>query len=167
MEYLDRGAVAVTNAIGDVVVSWRLLADDPTDIAFHESRSTDAAEPQRLTESPIRTSTCFVDEDALAGTVARYHVTPVVDGVEQPTSESCTASPTSYLTVSLQTPEGYRPNDASVGDLDGDGQYEIVLHQAGRGRDNSQSGLTTEAILEAYKLDGYLLVANQSRPEHS
>ncbi len=34
-------------------------------------------------------------------------------------------------------------------------QYDIVLHQAGRGRDNSQARLTTEPpILQAYKLDG-------------
>jgi rhamnogalacturonan endolyase len=41
--------------------------------------------------------------------------------------------------------------------LDGDGRYEIVLHQVGRGRDNSQSGVTGEPILEAYRLDGRLL----------
>ena len=62
-----------------------------------------------------------------------------------------------YLSIPLKTPAGYSPNDASVGDLDGDGEYEIVLHQVGRGRDNSQAGTTTEPILEAYKLDGTLL----------
>jgi rhamnogalacturonan endolyase len=61
------------------------------------------------------------------------------------------------VSVPLQTPQGYSPNDASVGDLDGDGEYEIVLHQVGRGRDNSQAGTTTEPILEAYKLDGTFL----------
>ena len=59
-----------------------------------------------------------------------------------------------YLSVPLQTPAGYTPNDVSPGDLDGDGEYELVVHQVGRGRDNSQPGLTTEPILEAYKLDG-------------
>ncbi len=62
-----------------------------------------------------------------------------------------------YLSVPLQTPVGYSPNDASVGDLDGDGEYEIVLHQAGRGRDNSQAGVTDAPVLQAYKLDGTLL----------
>ncbi|MDQ3013359.1 MAG: rhamnogalacturonan lyase, partial [Acidobacteriota bacterium] len=52
---------------------------------------------------------------------------------------------------------GYTPNDASAGDLDGDGEYEIVLHQAGRGRDNSQAGLTDAPVLQAYKLNGTLL----------
>jgi rhamnogalacturonan endolyase len=62
-----------------------------------------------------------------------------------------------YLSIPLQTPEGYRPNDASVGDLDGDGQYEIVLHLGGRGRDNSQAGQTDPPILQAYQLDGTLM----------
>ncbi|MDF2441399.1 MAG: rhamnogalacturonan endolyase, partial [Abditibacteriota bacterium] len=46
---------------------------------------------------------------------------------------------------------------ASTADLDGDGEYEIVLHQAGRGRDNSQNGETDPPILQAYKLNGTLL----------
>jgi rhamnogalacturonan endolyase len=62
-----------------------------------------------------------------------------------------------YISIALKTPDGYTPNDASVGDLDGDGEYEIVLHQAGRGRDNAQSGVTDPPILEAYKLDGTFL----------
>jgi rhamnogalacturonan endolyase len=62
-----------------------------------------------------------------------------------------------YLSIPLQTPKGYAPNDGSVGDLDGDGQYEIVLHQAGRGRDNSQAGETDPPIIQAYRLDGTLL----------
>ncbi len=39
----------------------------------------------------------------------------------------------------MKTPAGYTINDCSVGDLDGDGEYEIVVHMTGRGRDNSQS----------------------------
>src|SRR5690606_3963125 len=62
-----------------------------------------------------------------------------------------------YISVPLRTPPGYAPNDASLGDLTGDGQYEIVLHQAGRGRDNSQAGITDPPILQAYRLDGTFL----------
>jgi rhamnogalacturonan endolyase len=49
----------------------------------------------------------------------------------------------------------YAPGDASVGDLDGDGQYEIVLKwDPSNARDNAQDGFTGNVILDAYKLDG-------------
>ncbi len=44
-----------------------------------------------------------------------------------------------------------------MGDLDGDGKYEIVVKQEKTPKDNSQSGVTGETLLEAYKLDGTLL----------
>jgi rhamnogalacturonan endolyase len=85
----------------------------------------------------------------------------VLNGREQSASTPFTlpanAPARPYLSVPLQTPDGYTPNDASVGDLDGDGEYDIVLHQAGRGRDNSQNGETDPPILQGYKLDGTLL----------
>ncbi len=59
--------------------------------------------------------------------------------------------------MALQTPAGYAPNDASVGDLDGDGEYEIILHQTGRAKDNSQAGITDPPIFQAYKMNGTLL----------
>ena len=62
-----------------------------------------------------------------------------------------------YLSLPLQTPDGYAPNDASAADLDGDGEYDIVLHQVGRGKDNSHNGETDPPILQGYKLDGTLL----------
>ena len=62
-----------------------------------------------------------------------------------------------WISIPLQTPAGYTPNDASVGDLDGDGDYEIILHQAGLGRDNASAGLTDPPIFQAYTLEGKLL----------
>ena len=44
-----------------------------------------------------------------------------------------------------------------MADLDGDGDYEIVIHMAGRGRDNASNGPTDPPILHAYKRDGTLL----------
>ena len=80
-------------------------------------------------------------------------------GKEGNASKSFTVQPGNkpFYSIALQTPNGYAPNDASVGDLDGDGQYEIVLHQTGRGRDNSQAGITDPPIFQAYKLDGTLM----------
>ncbi|MDR3297400.1 MAG: rhamnogalacturonan lyase [Prevotellaceae bacterium] len=49
---------------------------------------------------------------------------------------------------------GYAPNDCSVADLDGDGEYELVVKWDARARDNSQAGITDPVIIDAYKLDG-------------
>jgi rhamnogalacturonan endolyase len=45
-------------------------------------------------------------------------------------------------------------NDASVGDLDGDGQYEIILKwDPSNSRDNASAGLSGPVVIDAYKLD--------------
>jgi rhamnogalacturonan endolyase len=48
------------------------------------------------------------------------------------------------------------PNDGPIGDLQGDGEYEIGLRQAGRGPDNVDNGTPSERIPERYELDGAL-----------
>ncbi|MCD8391149.1 MAG: bacterial Ig-like domain-containing protein [Firmicutes bacterium] len=70
----------------------------------------------------------------------------------------------SYFDIALDVPEdvtladgetySYSPNDASCGDLDGDGEYEIVVKWDCNGQDNSNSGYTGNVYLDAYKLDG-------------
>jgi rhamnogalacturonan endolyase len=161
MERLGRGVVAVRRDDGNVFVGWRLLGTDADAIGFDLYRASGDGAAVKLNDRPITDATHFVDTGAGTDRGHTYHVRPVLDGAEQPPSAGFTlagnvpARP--YLSIPLQTPDGYTPNDASVGDLDGDGEYEVVLHQVGRGRDNSQAGATTEPILEAYKLDGTML----------
>ncbi|MGH9831426.1 MAG: rhamnogalacturonan lyase [Blastocatellia bacterium] len=161
MERLGRGVVAVNQGDGKVFVGWRLLGNDPDAIAFNVYRAAESGKPVKLNDKPITEATSFIDAKADRTKSNSYFVRPVLNAREQPASASFKLPANSparqYLSISLQTPPGYSPNDASVGDLDGDGEYEIVLHQAGRGRDNSQAGMTDEPILEAYKLDGTML----------
>ena len=86
----------------------------------------------------------------------------MIDGDEGTPSEPFTLradpGPVRYLSIPLQTPEGYTPNDASVGDLDGDGDYEIVLQAGDAGAGTTRRPASTgQPILEAYDLDGTLL----------
>jgi rhamnogalacturonan endolyase len=158
MESLGRGVVAVDRGDGSVLVSWRLLGTDPDGIAFSLYRSTGSGDPVKLTGAPITESTNYVDREVNLGQTQSYSVRPVAGGAEQAPSRSYTlVAGQPFISIALKTPPGYAPNDASVGDLDGDGEYNIVLHQAGRGRDNAQSGSTNPPILEAYKLDGTFL----------
>jgi rhamnogalacturonan endolyase len=158
MENLGRGTVAIPQGDGKVYVGWRMLGTDPDGIAFHLDRATEGGPTVRLTREPIRDSTNFVDLDAPSDRSYTYLIKPVLDGRELEAGAGFTikanAPVRQYLEIPLQTPLGYIPNDASVADLDGDGEYEIVIHVTGRGRDNSQNGVTDPPILHAYKLDG-------------
>ncbi|MBN2181572.1 MAG: rhamnogalacturonan lyase [Sedimentisphaerales bacterium] len=165
MENLGRGVIAVNLGGGlrsrNVYVGWRMLGTDPETIAFNLYRSTGESEPVKLNDEPITQSTNYIDDRASLNQSVSYFVKPIVDGNELAASAAFTLPANSpvqqYLTIDLQTPDGYTPNDASAGDLDGDGEYEIILHQTGASHDNAHDGYTDEPILQAYKLDGTFL----------
>lgn len=48
----------------------------------------------------------------------------------------------------------YTIGDTSCGDLDGDGEYELIVKWDCASRDNSQASLTGNVYLDAYKLNG-------------
>ncbi|GEP94211.1 rhamnogalacturonan lyase [Chitinophaga cymbidii] len=154
MEYLDRGVVAIAKPGGGVFVSWRWLVTDKEGTGFNIYRSG-----EKLNQTPLTDVTWWEDADADTAGSYRYEVKAVWKGKEEANGKAYVkpegAQP--FLSIPLQTPAGYAPNDASVADLDGDGEYEIVLHQTGRGRDNSQAGFTDPPVFQAYKLDGTLL----------
>ncbi len=158
MEQLGRGLVALHSESGDACVQWRLLATDPPDVAFNLYRMIGDGEPVRVNAEPISGATHVTDGDADPSQLNAWYVRPVVNGREQaatPTFVIPSGNATlPYLSIPIAPPDGYHANDASVGDLDGDGEYEIVVHLVGRGRDNSQDGETTEPVFDAYRLDG-------------
>lgn len=161
MEKLDRGVVAVWQGGSKVYVGWRMLGTDPMDIAFNVYRDS-----VKINASPITASTNYVDTGGSAGSL--YRIAAVIDGVEQELSDPVGVWGTFYHDIPLQVPAGgttpdgvsytYSPNDASVGDVDGDGQYEIILKwDPSNAKDNSQSGYTGNVYLDAYKIDGTFL----------
>ena len=157
-ENIGRGVVAVVVPGSGIYIGWRLLAIDPDSITFNVYRGE-----TKINEQPLAASTNFIDT---AGTVSdSYTIVPVIDDVEQEASQEVTPWSQNYMTVPLDRPTGgttpdnvnytYSPNDASVGDLDGDGEYEIVLKwDPSNSKDNSQSGYTGNVYLDAYEYDG-------------
>lgn len=160
-EKLGRGVVAIRQSPDQVAVSWRYLSTDPIHTAFNLYR-----DGIKIADIPAGTGTFYTDtyrgEDA-----ATYTVKPVVDGKE---SEGGTYTlpphaPTGYIDIPLDrpadgvTPAGqpytYSPNDASVGDVDGDGSYEIILKwDPSNAHDNSHDGYTGNVYVDCYRLTG-------------
>lgn len=162
MESLGRGVVAINQGEGKVFVSWRLLGTEPDDIAFNIYRTSGTGQPVRLNQAPVTKCTCCQDTGVDQALDNAYLVRAVVNGQEQSASRPflnkipANSPAKTYISIPLQ-PGVAAPNDASVGDLDGDGEYEIVLKREDGARDNSRSGQTGETTLEAYKLDGTFL----------
>ena len=177
MENLGRGVVALRTTDTHVYVGWRLLGTDPVDLAFNVYRSTGGGPAVKLNAAPLLATTDFVDSAADPTQPNAYAVRPVLNGTEFAASTQFVlpagAPIQPYVTVPLQRPAGgsvavptgnptstytYNANDASVADLDGDGEYEIVLKwDPSNSRDNASAGLAGNQLLDAYRLDGTLL----------
>ncbi|HEX7301874.1 rhamnogalacturonan lyase [Lentzea sp.] len=165
-ERLDRGLVAVT-AAGGVHLSWRLLGHEVTGATATGLAGPDFAvyrDGRRI--ATVRDSTTYADPAPVAG--ARYRVAPVVRGLVLGRSRPVTAWATTFHDLPLRkpadgvTPAGeaytYSANDVSVGDVDGDGQFEYVVKwDPSNSKDVSQAGYTGPVFLDTYRLDGTLL----------
>jgi hypothetical protein len=152
MEDLNRGLVSVRSGTANLV-SWRLLGTETYDTAFNVYRNG-----TKVNASPVTDSTNYLDNGAPQD--AAYTVRAVVNGVEQAPSEgSLRFTGGNHLDVPLQIPgSGYTPVEASPGDVDGDGQYELIVKwDPDNAKDNSQSGVTGNVYLDAYRLNGQRL----------
>src|SRR5690606_38701525 len=160
MELLDRGLVAVKTSDNTVFLSWRLLASDDYNTSFLLYRQYEGEQKVRLTDKPILQGTNFTDEQVDLTRDVMYSVVKLMEQkeIETTTFTLKKEQPVrQYLEIPLRTPTGYTPGDASVGDLDGDGAYEIIVHQTGKAHDNAHNGITSDPIFQAYKLDGTFL----------
>ncbi|WFE93903.1 cellulose binding domain-containing protein [Micromonospora sp. WMMD987] len=157
LEDLDRGLVSVRSGNGNLV-SWRLLGTETSGVSFNLYRGS-----TKVNATPLTGATNYLDSGAAAGSA--YTVRAVVNGAEQAASAPALQFTNGYLDVPIQPPAGgttpsgeaysYSANDASVGDLDGDGDYEIVLKwDPSNAKDNSQSGYTGNVYVDAYTLTG-------------
>ncbi|HTY88281.1 MAG TPA: autotransporter-associated beta strand repeat-containing protein [Candidatus Acidoferrum sp.] len=169
METLGRGVVALRTNSSSVYVSWRMLGSDPDELGFDLYRVPNGGAAVKVNSSLLTNSCNYVDTGATLTQSNAWYVRPVTNGIEGAPSGAfglaANAPVQAYLSVPLQIPAGgttpdgvnytYRANDCSVGDLDDDGEYELVVKwDPSNSKDNSQSGYTGDVYLDAYKLDG-------------
>lgn len=159
---LGRGVLAV-KANNGVFVSWRSLPSDDAKLAFDVYR-----DGTKITDSPLTNKTNFTDKE---GTVnSKYTIKAILNGVEKETAAASDVWASDYMKIHLDRPAGgtspaggkdelrdytYTPDDVSVGDVDGDGEYEyIVKWFPTNAADNSFYRYTGNTLLDCYKLDG-------------
>ena len=161
-EQLNRGLICFRD--GDsLIVSWRLLENE-------ESTSFNIYKNDKLLNSEeIKHSTFF--KTLVPKGNATIKVVAVENNKERKkksTSYTITPNIKSYIPIPLSKPENgttpdgnvytYSANDASVGDVDGDGEYEIILKwEPSNSHDNSHEGYTGNVLIDCYKLTGKLL----------
>lgn len=162
-EQLGRGVVAIRDSPTDVVVSWRYLSSDPMNTAFNVYRDS-----KKIATVPATTGTFYRDMYK-GNTAAIYQVKPVVNGKETGKRNGSYTlpanAPSGYIPIPLEcpaegtTPAGqkytYSPNDASMGDVDGDGEFEIILKwDPSNAHDNAHDGYTGNVYFDCYRLTG-------------
>ncbi|MBP0976498.1 MAG: hypothetical protein J6P20_10605, partial [Oscillospiraceae bacterium] len=156
-EMLDRGLIAYNTGSG-MMISWRFLANDNDRAEFQLYRD-DAL----IYTSEAGNATSFLDKTGSAS--SKYRLDTIVSGKKVSSDVCSMISGQSYFDIPLDIPRGgtapdgvaysYVANDCSVGDVDGDGVYEIFLKwDPTNAHDNSQSGYTGNVYIDCYKLTG-------------
>lgn len=162
-EDLGRGVVAFRESPSDVCLSWRYLSSDATQTSFNIYR-----DDKKIANVPADAGTFY--RDAYDGTgKAVYEVRPVVDGKELTDKRGTYVlpanAPVGYLEIPMDkpadgvTPAGdtytYSASDSSIGDVDGDGEYEfIVKWDPSNSHDNAHDGYTGNVFFDCYRLNG-------------
>lgn len=165
METLGRGLTAMRADSSTVILTWRYLHSDSPKIMFNVYK-----DGSLLTPVPI--SSTFLKDNLQYNQEAFYEVRAVLDGKEKRKSGSRflarSSGPVGYISIPVKpladgiTPSGetysYYPGDSSVGDVDGDGEYELVVRmEPTNRRDNAHDGYTGNVYVDCYELTGEFL----------
>ena len=159
-ENLDRGLIAVPAISGGNLVQWRMRGTHEAGLRFHLFR-----DGRKLNGPPMQ-ATSFHDVEGTPQSTYYLEAVGTVVGTSQ--TAQTDAWDASYMTVPLQKPAGgttpdgvaytYSAGDGSVADLDGDGDFEIIVKwDPSNQKDNSQTGFTGNVYLDAYTMEGQLL----------
>lgn len=158
MEKLNRGLVVLPEMNGKGnVLTWRLMGNEG--LGVMQQVKFDIYRNGACIASDL-TLNNYTDADGKASDT--YYVKVKKDGAEVETSETVARWSRIYKTVKLDRPAAdattnatYTPNDMSAADLDGDGNYELIVKwDPNNSKDNSQSGTTGNVLIDAYKMDG-------------
>ena len=151
------------SGIASALISWRLLKTDPSNVAFDIYKSVDGETEVKLNEKPISNTTSWVDADIDVSKTNVYRVT-----LANQAETLCDYTFTSEMAekfyheirLNMNVPDAsitYSPDDIQLGDLDCDGELEIVVKREPYDGANQGGWNNGSTLLEAYKMDGTFL----------
>jgi len=154
MEKLDR-SVTAQKINGGIYVNWRITSDEWYNTSYKLYR-----DGTFIYETSTTGASNYLDPSGT--TSSTYTVSKVKNGVESIQSAATTVLTKGYLEIPMRDIKKlgktqYYLNDATAADLDGDGQYEIIIKRMNR--DWSVENTTNFSYFEAYKLDGTFMWA--------
>lgn len=161
-EKLSRGLIGIPTEDG-MYFSWRMTLEDAAGLQFDLYRSSGGGAEVKLNKEPIDRTSDFLDR-TVDYTVDNRWTLKATTGEVTTWTRLKGEERNPYLSVPVCKPEDgeiagesftYTANDCSVGDLDGDGEYEIILKWSPSNSTRPpQRGFTGNTYLDAYKMDG-------------
>ncbi len=160
-EKIGRGLACIPRENGSMYLSWRLLKEDPENVAFNIYRATSDGQSLKLNEKPIIRTTDFVDNTFNPNIKNSYFIRSVTGTREYESSEEVVIignTPVKpYTSIKLEN-DSTTFQRIGIGDLNGDGKYDYVIKTPDTSLDpwHWYPGKTTYK-LEAYLSDGTFL----------
>lgn len=161
-EKLSRGLIGIPTEEG-MYFSWRMTLEDAAGLQFDLYRSSGGGAEVKLNKEPIDRTSDFLDR-TVDYTVDNRWTLKATTGEVATWTRLKGEKRNPYLSIPVCKPEDgeiagesftYTANDCSVGDLDGDGEYEIILKWSpSNSKRPPQRGFTGNTYLDAYKMDG-------------
>ena len=161
-EKLSRGLIGIPTEEG-MYFSWRMTLEDAAGLQFDLYRSSGGGAEVKLNKEPIDRTSDFLDR-TVDYTVDNRWTLKATTGEVATWTRLKGEKRNPYLSIPVCKPEDgeiagesftYTANDCSVGDLDGDGEYEIILKWfPSNSKRPPQRGFTGNTYLDAYKMDG-------------
>ncbi len=163
---LNRGLMALSlsgaSAGSGNLVSWRAFKSDDNNVKYKLFRGNSTSQTTAVNNGDFITGkTNFNDK---SGSTASYYRLEVYDGegklIDEMVSGKTWANQTKTIPLGsapIDTRNGatYTPNDASFCDMDGDGEYEVILKWSpSNEKDAASSGTTSNVFFDCYKMDG-------------